>query len=273
MLGTTKAPLEKEAIMRLIFIFISFVLLPFACSTSGPIHPPKKHEQKIYLLTEWVQIKTQFLYEIKKEYSVSERASDMLWLETAIDNGYKKGYITTTEEANWLRKFYVHNLLNNITIKTYKEIEHQIREYANNNPPPLRRKITVDAVANASSDTQNGWKNGVEVELSKGIWQIKPIGGGWSCWRSNSIKPPSVKGAYTWNVFIKRPFIDSSFFYGPNDWWQFNTPREALNYAQKNFEPYTFSLSSPGSVYFWIYDTEPISDNRGYVTLEISRSD
>ena len=149
--------------------------------------------------------------------------------------------------------------------------KRQVGKYANSNPPPIKKNITVDAIVNASSDRKNGWKAGIQVKLPKGIWEIKPVSGGWSAWSFNSDSPNGK--AWTWNVSIKRPFIEQSFSFGPKDWWQFKSAEEAFNYVQMNLDRYTFNMPQPDTVFFWIRDGGGASNNRGYVTIEISRKE
>lgn len=139
---------------------------------------------------------------------------------------------------------------------------------------PSPRTITVDARKNASDDSRKGWKKGKEVELPAGIWQIKAVGGGWSCWASDSKLTPDVKGAWTWNVYIKTPSNELSSPYGiVDDWWRFNSPQEALRNVQEHKIPFSITLNKLSKIYFWIYDNGGTSDNRGNVIIEISPQD
>lgn len=136
------------------------------------------------------------------------------------------------------------------------------------------KKITVDAKANASSDSENGWQRGKVVKLSAGTWQISGAGGGWSAWASNSQKDPRVKGAWTWNVYMRTSSDMFPSCYGVcDDWWQFDSPQEALKYVEINVNPYILRLDKLEKVYFWIRDTGDIPNNRGEVTLDIFQQD
>lgn len=131
------------------------------------------------------------------------------------------------------------------------------------------KKIQVSATKNCG-DTDSGWKKGVRVSLQAGKWAVASAGGAWSCWGDDSWKPPSQKGAWTWNVYIKLPSDSQSVCYGMcSNWWQFKTKQDAEKYSlSKELEPYTFELDSAGEVTFWLWDSD-VSDNRGKVILEI----
>jgi hypothetical protein len=136
------------------------------------------------------------------------------------------------------------------------------------------KKITVDARTNASSDSKDGWQKGKVVDLSAGTWEIKGVGGGWSTWASNSQKPPDVKGAWTWNVYIKTSSDQVSSCYGVcSYWWQFDSAQDALKHVEKNVNPYILILDKPEKVYFWIFDDGDVANNRDGITLEIYQLD
>ena len=139
---------------------------------------------------------------------------------------------------------------------------------------PHPKTVTVSALVNGSNDRKNGWENGVKVSLQPGVWQIKAIGGGWSCWGNDKYASPDVKGPWAWNVYIKRTDEERTFCYGEcSDWWKFDSQKEASAYASQNIEPIAITVKKPGDLYFWIFDAGNINDNRGNVILEISRKE
>lgn len=233
------------------------------CSSSKPIHPPRTEETKINLMVKWANsVTVGYIYNSLKEYDFSEKQSNMLWIEETIRRGHESKYITSFEQQKWVRKFYANYLFENKELGSYSEFQEKVKEYSSENPPPIKEKVTVDAIINASGKS-DGWKKGVQIELPKGIWRIRPTAGGWSAW--------SDKKSWTWNVQIKRPFTDESFEFGPSNWWQFSSLEEAENYATNKLGVYPINMPNQGTVYFWIYDEGgDIANNRGYVTFEIS---
>lgn len=251
--------------MKHFSVIIAIIALALsACATSIPI-PPSKSEQRVDVLAKAVNI----VWETSKEYQISKEASNVIWTTEAINRLKDKGLITTPADAKWWGEYFSTYYPTPNAPAKIDEIERKVREFANKKQPPLHSRVTVDARINATKD-RNGWEKGVEVVLPKGVWELKAIDGGWSAWPSNSAAPPYVKGAWTWNILIKRPADIDPLFYGVSDWWQFNSPREALAYVQKNEQPPILNLDRQASVYLWIWDDGKVSDNRDYVTIEIS---
>jgi hypothetical protein len=136
------------------------------------------------------------------------------------------------------------------------------------------KQITLDARIHASSNPDEGWKKGRKITLNPGVWEIRGLSGGWSCWESDSKRTPDVSGAWTWNLYIKMPSEDRSFCFGVcSDWWRFRSAVEAESFVKRNVDTFLVTLNEQSDIYFWIYDAGPKHDNRGKITIEISSSE
>lgn len=265
----TQYSLHPKKVFDTFLILITCLILISGCSSGN--WNLKKESTTINANAEWLGSKIGFLYTATKEYEVAEDVSKMLWLEELISRGYKEKYIRNVEEAKWIREFYANRILEVKKANNVEEFKRVIEEYASDNPPPINQIVEVDAIMNASGDSNNGWRQGIQVALPKGVWQIKPIGGGWSAWPSDSAVPPNVRGAWTWNLYIKRPFEQRSSFYGTRgEWWRFKNADDAFSSVQ-NETAHSFLMPQAGTVSFWIWDEGGTDSNRGHVAIEISR--
>lgn len=135
--------------------------------------------------------------------------------------------------------------------------------------PP--QQVTVDAKSNASKDSRGGWQSGKKLTLPPGIYEVKAVDGGWSAWKQDSSAPPDVKGAWTYNVFIRTTEKGNTCYGACGEYWQFNSQKDAFNYASKNYQPVQIVLQKQDDVYFWIFDDGNVNDNRGSIVLEVKR--
>lgn len=211
-----------------------------------------------------------FAYQKSAEYGRQTADKSMAVLtEDIVKQGKATGNPVTIDQAKWLQTFITKLQSKTEKPLTLADVESKLAEYAAAVPVPIRKVITVDAVENASDDREKGWTRGVEVKLPAGKWQIRPVGGGWSAWRSNSERPPNVAGAWTWNVYIKRPNMKSVSFGTTGSWWEYETEKAAFNGVRD--QTYAFSTSDQSSLFFWIFDDGDIENNRGYVEFELVR--
>lgn len=126
------------------------------CS-NGYLHPPTTSEVKIDLSAGWYGKIAKLLYETKRTYHVSAGASDMLWIETAIENGWKEGYIVNFEQQRWVREFWGNKLIKGPSSVTQEEVETQLRAYGRTNPPPLKIRNAGDLVYKFNFN-RNSWE-------------------------------------------------------------------------------------------------------------------
>ncbi len=134
--------------IALSFLFVFFLI---GCANDR-IHPPTMNEKKFELYGEWYKNVSKIIFEANKVYKMSDEASDMLWLETVIKIGDKEGYLHTSDEQNWVRKFYGEKLFKSSKLSSISinEIETKIRKFGDSNPPPLltntNDKVMVERV-------------------------------------------------------------------------------------------------------------------------------
>jgi hypothetical protein len=259
-------PILKLSILGVILIF-------FACASLTPplAQRPKSEAVNIQAETSgffgWL---AKFTYQKVVEYPLlTEKQVNAALIEEFIKEGHATGHIANFEQEKWLRIFWVEYFSKGEKPVSPAEIENKLTVYAKDAPVPVKKVIRIDAVENASNDSDKGWMKGVEVKLPEGKWQIRPMGGGWSAWRADSLRTPDTKGAWTWNIYVKKPNSGSAPFGEVSQWWQYKTEVDAFNGVRNQKLP--FSLSEPSSVYFWIYESGNTEDNRGYVELELTR--
>jgi len=87
-------------------LYAAILFLTIGACAQTPIHPPTTSDQGIKVEMKWYNSIAQIMVENKKSYKISDKASDMLWIEHVIERGNKNGTITTKAERDWLRNFY-----------------------------------------------------------------------------------------------------------------------------------------------------------------------
>ncbi|TAN42581.1 MAG: hypothetical protein EPN22_12505 [Nitrospirae bacterium] len=264
--------IEGITMMKLInTVAVVITMALFACAPTPTLLPPKTVAVDVSgSIFGQVHSIAEFIYKKRIEYpQLSEKQLNVVVIEGLLRESKEVGLIDRPEDAHYFRKLYISYFSSGDQPTSAIEVEKKVSAYVKDNPLPITKRIIVDAVENASRNQETGWMSGVEVKLPEGKWQIKPIGGGWSAWSADSQKPPKVKGAWTWNVYIKRPNTESVAFGETGSWWEYKTSAAALDSVRQ--QTYPFSLSSPNSVYFWIFDNGDTANNRGYVELELTR--
>lgn len=133
-----------------------------------------------------------------------------------------------------------------------------------------RSVVNVDAQANAGPDM---YAAAVQVPVAAGTWQVAlrddPTDqyDGWSPWSSDD--DPAAQGRpWRWGVRVDVPGqFSTNGYWAPNTTEGFPTQQQALA-ANLGGPPLTFTLSSAGTVYFWMSDGFPW-DKRGGVTVTL----
>jgi hypothetical protein len=127
------------------------------------------------------------------------------------------------------------------------------------------KRIYVDAIRNASM-ARDGWTKGSKVTLPAGNWEVRPVSGGWSAWAKDSYVPPNVAGPWSWSLLVTRDNGITQSMGGTQ--WNYKTVNEA-SAAAVSIEPVNFSLDKPTDVYFWVWDSGGVSDNRGVLIIDV----
>ena len=130
--------------------------------------------------------------------------------------------------------------------------------------------VKVDArVDCAKHGQQEPWKIAAKVTLRPGVWEIKAVGGGWSCVGSDSQRVGSGEGKpWTWSVWFAQPG-EKPVSMSEEIWWTHAT-KESVAKAAGAVPPKTIRIEKKTVVSFWVED-EDSSDNRGVMTLKLHR--
>lgn len=127
-------------------------LLICSCSPQT-FHPPTESTSKTEFSVEKIG---KLLQENKASYKQSDKASDMLWIETVIDNGIKSKTINSANEKQWLRTFYANYLFGKQNSLDSEKVRDDLIDYNSKNPYPADDvKLNTNDKNNISNQSGN----------------------------------------------------------------------------------------------------------------------
>ena len=212
--------------MRMILSILLLSML-LGCSHS-PYHPPTNSDLSVKMGGNWLGNLAEMLFDHKTTYKISDKASDMLWIEHLIDLGQKRGSIRTDEERAWVRKLYADVLINPGNIPaSLEETKNVLEKYSTENPPPIEPFVDgsdvllphflIEAIEEFdpnkpvyAASEKNGWlvSGASRANIATQVrTEIKQEG---YVWRVKDMKGARFHPAQIKNAALKNPFTQSN---------------------------------------------------------------
>jgi hypothetical protein len=210
---------------------VIFLAMLIGCSHSS-FHPPTTSVQQVKLSGNYLGKVAETFFESKKNYNVSEKASNMLWLEHVIEQAQKVGTIKSEEERLWLRKFYAEKLFNDPSRipTTVEETTRILQNYATENPPPFEPEaegndvlvphILIEAIEGfnpslpvyAASDN-NGWLVLGKSRANAAALARTEMKREGLAWRAKGMRSVRFHPAQLKNLSLPNPFTGSNILW------------------------------------------------------------